>query len=65
MSELCLPLRDDLIDHEAAWLDYAIWRDRARELNWRWPHGDDPRGPESLLDPEPWGDPPNPLRKAP
>ena len=59
MSERYLPHPDDLIDHEAAYLDYALRRGRVRELNTRLT--DEHEGYNPLLDPEPWGEPPNPL----
>ena len=59
MSERYLPHPDELIDHESAYLDYALRRGREREIRPRWP--DEDEGPNPLLDPDSRGELPNPL----
>jgi len=44
-----MPHPDELIDHEAEWLDFAIRRGRKRERGTRWPSDD---GYDYLNDPD-------------
>ncbi len=60
MSELHMPHPDELIDHEAEWLDYPLQRDCARSLSRRWP--DEPQRPNPLSDPDSWPNVHAPLR---